>query len=286
MMLAKEAFLKRCKNGAHLLDCATGTTLMKAGMQRGCCMAEWVLLHPEVLVALQKACAEAGSEIIYAPTFQAQPVALAAYGLEHQTETINEMLAALSRKAAPECLIAGNMTTLRGFMDTANEANLEQQIGEYRRQIRALVNGGADLLAAETLLHPLEAKAVLQAAALENATTVMISFAARADGTLYSGHELTKILPELEAEGAAAVGVNCIAASDELSALIRKLRLSTQLPLICKPNAGRPANDAYPVDESMFIRIMKDCIREGANLVGGCCGTTPKYLAALKNSIA
>jgi 5-methyltetrahydrofolate--homocysteine methyltransferase len=114
----------------------------------------------------------------------------------------------------------------------------------------------------------------------------MISFAARADGTLYSGHELTKILPELEAEGAAAVGVNCIAASDELSALIRKLRLSTQLPLICKPNAGRPANDAYPVDESMFVRIMKDCIREGANLVGGCCGTTPKYLAALKNSIA
>ena len=143
-MLAKEAFLKRFENGAHLLDCATGTTLMKAGMQRGCCMAEWVLLHPEVLVALQKACAEAGSEIIYAPTFQAQPVALAAYGLEHQTETINEMLAALSRKATPECLIAGNMTTLRGFMDTANEANLEQQIGEYRRQIRALVNGGTD----------------------------------------------------------------------------------------------------------------------------------------------
>lgn len=285
-MLTKEAFLSRFENGAHLLDCATGTSLMKAGMQRGCCMAEWILLHPEPLVALQKACAEAGSEIIYAPTFQAQPIALAAYGLEQQTETINEMLAALSRKAAPGCLIAGNMTTLRGYMDTADEANLERQISEYRRQIRALVNGGADLLAAETLLHPLEAKAVLQAAALENATAVMISFAAKADGTLYSGHELVQALPELEAEGAAAVGVNCIAAGDELPMLIRKLRMNTHLPLICKPNAGRPTNDAYPVDESMFVRVMKDCIREGANLVGGCCGTTPEYLAALKSSIA
>ena len=285
-MLTKEAFLSRFENGAHLLDCATGTSLMKAGMQRGCCMAEWILLHPEPLVALQKACAEAGSEIIYAPTFQAQPIALAACGLEHQTETINEMLAALSRKAAPGCLIAGNMTTLRGFMDTADEANLERQISEYRRQIRALVNGGADLLAAETLLHPLEAKAVLQAAALENAAAVMISFAAKADGTLYSGHELAQALPELEAEGAAAVGVNCIAASDELPMLIGKLRACTHLPLICKPNAGRPANDAYPVDEKQFVKIMKECIREGANLVGGCCGTTPQYLAALKSSIA
>ena len=285
-MLTKEAFLSRFENGAHLLDCATGTSLMKAGMQRGCCMAEWILLHPEPLVALQKACAEAGSEIIYAPTFQAQPIALAAYGLEQQTETINEMLAALSRKAAPGCLIAGNMTTLRGYMDTADEANLERQISEYRRQIRALVNGGADLLAAETLLHPLEAKAVLQAAALENATAVMISFAAKADGTLYSGHALAQAQPELEAEGAAAVGVNCIAAGDELPMLIGKLRESTHLPLICKPNAGRPANDAYPVDESMFVRVMKDCIREGANLVGGCCGTTPEYLAALKKIIA
>ena len=280
--MTKEAFLKQFASGVHMLDCATGTALMKAGMPRGGCMAEWILLHPEPLVALQKACAEAGSEIVYAPTFQAQPSALASHGLEDQTEMINEMLVALSRKAAPGCLIAGNMTTLRGCMDTADEVNLERQIGEYRCQIRALVNGGADLLAAETLLHPLEAKAVLQAAAIENATAVMISFAARADGTLYSGHRVEDVLPQLEAEGAAAVGVNCIAASDQLPLVVRKMRMRTQLPLLCKPNAGLPADGVYPVDESRFAQLMSECIREGANLVGGCCGTTPEYLAALK----
>ena len=285
MMLAKEAFISRFRNGVHLLDCATGTSMMKAGMLRGGCMAEWILLHPEPLAALQKGCAAAGSEIIYAPTFQAQPAALSAYGLGHQTEMINEMLTALSRKAAPGCLIAGNMTTLRRYMDTADEANAEQQIGEYRRQIRALVDGGADLLAAETLLHPLEAKAILRAASLENATAVMLSFAARADGTLHSGHSAEEVLPELEAAGAAAVGVNCIAADDRLPPLIRRLRCCTKLPLICKPNAGRPTGGGYPVTIERFVQIMQACIREGASLVGGCCGTTPEYLAALKSIV-
>ena len=68
--------------------------------------------------------------------------------------------------------------------------------------------------------------------------------------------------------------------------LMRHLRMNTHLPLICKPNAGQPANNAYPVDENQFVRIMNDCIGEGANLVGGCCGTTPEYLAAMKNSMA
>lgn len=249
-------------------------------------MAEWILLHPEPLVALQKACADAGSEIIYAPTFQAQPAALAAYGLESQTEMINEMLVALSRKAAPRCLVAGNMTTLRGCMDTANETTLDRQISEYRRQIRALVNGGADLLAAETLLHPLEATAVLEAASMENAAAVMISFAAKADGTLYSGHEVENVLPELEAAGAAAVGLNCIAAEKELPLLIQRLRRCTSLPLICKPNAGRPSERGYPVDVNHFAQVMNECIQAGANLAGGCCGTTPEYLAALKKSLS
>ena len=284
--MTKEVFLKHFASGVHMLDCATGTALMKAGMPRGCCMAEWILLHPEPLIALQKACAEAGSEIVYAPTFQAQPAALASHGLEDQTEMINEMLVALSRKAAPECLIAGNMTTLRGCMDTADEANLERQISEYRRQIRALVNGGADLLAAETLLHPLEAKTILQAAAMENATAVMISFAAREDGTLYSGHRLEELLPEIEAEGASAVGVNCIAASGQLPLVIQRIRMHTHLPLLCKPNAGLPSDGVYPVDESQFAQLINECILQGANLVGGCCGTTPEYLSVLKKRIS
>jgi len=283
--MTKEAFLAQFAIGVHMLDCATGTAMMKAGMPRGCCMAEWILLHPEPLVALQKACQKAGSEIVYAPTFQAQPMALAVHGLENQTETLNEMLAALSQKAAPGCLIAGDLTTLQGCIDTSDESNLERITADYQRQIRALMNGGADLLAAETLLHPLEAKAVLTAARREQAGAVMISFAVRSDGTLYSGYNVCDLMSEMEAEGAAAVGVNCVAADEQLPLLIRKMRRSTALPLLCKPNAGHSSDGVYAVDETGYVRVMKACIREGANLVGGCCGTTPSYLKALKEGM-
>lgn len=140
---------------------------------------------------------------------------------------------------------------------------------------------GAHLLAAETLLHPLEAQAILAAAAQEHAETVMISFAARADGTLFSGHDAADVLPALQDAGAAAVGINCIAASDALPGFIARLREHVDIPLLCKPNAGRAVNGTYPVDERKFAQVMKKCAAAGAALLGGCCGTTPAYIQAL-----
>ena len=100
-MLTKEQFQQKIKEGFHILDGATGSNLRNAGMPKGCCAEAWILEHPEPLVALQRAYAEAGSKIIYAPTFQAQPIALRAEGMDRQTEKINEALVALSRSAAP-----------------------------------------------------------------------------------------------------------------------------------------------------------------------------------------
>ena len=108
-MLTREQFQQKIKEGYCFLDGATGSNLRNAGMPRGCCAEQWILEHPEPLVALQRAYAEAGSKIIYAPTFQAQPIALKAVGLDSQTEKINEALVALSRSAAPGCIIAGDL---------------------------------------------------------------------------------------------------------------------------------------------------------------------------------
>ena len=116
-MLTKAELHAKIAAGIHLLDGATGSNLQKAGMPRGCCTEEWVLMNPEKLVALQRAYAEAGSQIIYAPTFQAQPIALERVNLHKQTEAVNAQLVALSRSAAPGCLIAGDLTTLATFMD-------------------------------------------------------------------------------------------------------------------------------------------------------------------------
>ena len=240
-MLTKNEFRKLLSDGPLLLDGATGSNLRKAGMPDNCVTEEWVLRNPETLVALQRGYAQAGSRIIYAPTFQAQPMALERIGLENHTEAINSQLLALSRSAAPGCLIAGDITTLAAFCDSWDPDNFDDLVANYRRQIRGLVDGGADFLIGETLLYPVEAEAILE---------------------------------ELEAQGAAAVGFNCVAADENTPHLVSRLRRFTRLPLICKPNAGNPVTTPqgtteYNLAPEDFAAIVKQCRENGADLLGG-----------------
>ena len=186
-MLTKEQFSNILAEGPLILDGATGSNLQKAGMPRGCCTEEWILANPEPLVKLQRSYAKAGSRVVYAPTFQAQPIALERVNLHKQTEAVNAHLVALSRSAAPDCLIAGDLTTLATFMDSFDAANFDLMVENYRVQIAGLLEGGADLLAAETLMYPLEAEAILTAAELEGAGAATYSFTMQPDGALFSG---------------------------------------------------------------------------------------------------
>ena len=287
-MLTKEQFYEKIASGVSVLDGATGSNLRNAGMPKACCAENWILENPEPLVALQRAYAEAGSQILYAPTFQAQPIALASVGLEKQTESINEALIALSRSAAPGCLIAGDITTLAAFCDSWDPDNFDFLVDNYRRQIRGLIEGGADLLVGETLLYQQEAEAILCAAELEGAGAVMYTFTMQPDGSLFSGADAGKVLQELEASGAAAVGFNCVAADMMTPYLVSKLRRYVKGPLICKPNAGIPTiNDqgiaVYSQTPEEFADIMAQCAHNGATLLGGCCGTSPSFIRTLKN---
>ena len=289
-MLTREEFQNLLAAGPLLLDGATGSNLQKAGMPKGCCTEEWILANPDALVKLQRSYAEAGSNIIYAPTFQAQPIALERVNLQRQTEAINAHLVALSRAAAPGCLIAGDLTTLATFCDSWDEENFELLVENYRRQIRGLMDGGADLLIGETLLYPQEAEAILTAAELEGAGASMYTFTMQSDGSLFSGRDAGPVLHELEELGAAAVGFNCVAADMMTPYLVTKLRRSVRGPLICKPNAGVPTIGMdgvpfYPQTPEEFASIVQDCRKNGANILGGCCGTTAEFIRALKNTL-
>lgn len=286
-MLTKEAFHNLIAQGLFLLDGATGSNLRLAGMPRAESTEKWVLENPEILTNLQRRYAEAGSQILYAPTFQAQPIALEKLGLGDKCEQINARLVQLSRQAAPDCLIAGNLTTLATFMDSWDENQFDTLVENYARQIRGLMDGGADLLAAETLMYPQEAEAILTAAELEGASCCMYSFTMQGDGSLFSGRDAGPILRELEKSGAAAVGFNCVAADMMTPYLVTKLRRHVKGPLICKPNAGNPVIGAdglarYNMQPAEFAQIINQCRLNGATLVGGCCGTDPSYIAALK----
>ena len=287
-MLTKEEFHSRIASGLRYLDGATGSNLMKAGMPRGCCTEEWVLANPEALVSLQHSYAQAGSEILYAPTFQAQPIALERVNLHRQTEAINAQLVALTRSAAPGCLVAGDLTTLATFTDSWDPDKFDILVENYRRQIRGLIDGGADLLAAETLLYPQEAEAIFTAAELEGAGAVLYTFTMQSDGSLFSGRDAGPVLKELEETGAAAVGFNCVAADMLTPSLVSKLRRYVKGPLVCKPNAGVPVIGEsgipeYSMDSNTFASIISDCSSAGATLLGGCCGTDPTYIAAISH---
>ena len=284
-MLTKEQLQNKIANGLRFLDGATGSNLQKAGMPKGCCTEKWVLENPDILQDLQRAYAASGSQILYAPTFQAQPIALERVGLAEKTEEVNARLVTLSRSAAPEAFIAGDLTTLAAFCESWNPDNIDFLIENYRRQIRGLVDGGADLLVAETLMYPLEAEAISAAAEMEGAGAVMYSFVMTADGSLFSGQDAVPVLKDLS-ENAAAVGFNCVAADMMTPYLVRKLVKDIRIPILCKPNAGNPVINAagipeYDMDTDEFAKILLDCHRSGAKLLGGCCGTTPEHIAAL-----
>lgn len=288
-MLTKQELHEKIAAGLYLLDGATGSNLMKAGMPRGVPTELWVMENPVALLSLQRAYAEAGSQILYAPTFQAQPLALAAHGCEGETEKINAMLVSLTRCAAPDRLVAGNLTTLAAFLDSFDRSNFDLLVENYRRQIRGLIDGGADLLAAETLMYPQEAEAILTAAELEGAGAVMYTFTMQPDASLFSGMPAGPVLRELEEMDAAAVGFNCVAADCMTAGLVSKLRRYVRGPLICKPNAGNPiiGEDKlphYPMEKEEFAAIIADCRQMGATLVGGCCGTDPGFIAQIRNT--
>ena len=178
------------------------------------------------------------------------------------------------------------MTTLATFCDSWDPDCFELLVDNYRCQIRGLIDGGCDLLVGETLLYPQEAEAILTAAELEGSGAVMYSFTMQSDGALLSGTDAVPVLQDLEQAGAAAVGFNCVAADVLTPSLVSRLRRYIKGPLICKPNAGIPTIDSdgiavYSQTPEEFAAIMAQCTANGANLLGGCCGTGPKHIKAL-----
>ena len=288
-MLTKEEF-SAFLGKTVLLDGATGSELQKAGMPRGCCTEEWILANPEALISLQRRYVAAGSNILYAPTFQAQPIALERVNLHKQTETINAHLVALTKAAAEGALVAGNLTTLAAYCDSFDPEKFDLLVENYRVQIGGLLEGGADLLAAETLMYPQEAEAIFTAAQLEGAEAMLFTFTMQPDGSLFSGRDAAPVLQELEEAGACAVGFNCVAADNMTAGLVSRLRRYVKGPLVCKPNAGNPVIGAnnlpiYPMGPEEFAEIVADCKEMGAKVLGGCCGTTPDHIAAVKKKL-
>lgn len=280
--MTREEFCALCQQGTVILDGATGSNLMKAGMPRGVCAEQWILEHPQAILELQSAYADAGSQIVYAPTFTASEPYLEEHGLADRLEQINRELVALSRQAVGDrAFVAGDMTTVGKSYLT-----YEDLLPVYTRQAEALAQAGVDLFVIETMMGLEETMAALEACRMVSDKPVMCSFTITSDGQFYLGGNVYEAAPQLEEFGVDAVGINCSCGPDQLESVIRSLAQTVSVPLIAKPNAGMPVideqgNAVYSMGPEDFGRHMKALQRAGASILGGCCGTDPAYIRQL-----
>lgn len=288
-------FQKRIENRFLYLDGATGSNLVAAGMPSGVCPEQWILEHPEVLLALQKEYIEAGTDILYAPTFTANRIKLAEYHMEHQQETVIGQLAALSKRAVAESgaagrvLVAGDITMTGRQLKPVGDLEPEELIGIYKEQIRHLEKAGVDLLAVETMMSLAECRAALIAAKEVCSLPVMVTLTFEENGRTLFGTDARTAAVVLESLGACAVGVNCSSGPARMRPIVEEMAAVTAIPIIAKPNAGLPYLNnegitCYDMDADTFVGEMKELIEAGAVILGGCCGTTPEYIRRLKQT--
>ena len=282
--MTKKEFQNLAKQRPIILDGATGSNLMKAGMPRGVCTEQWICENPKPLQELQRAYEKAGSQVVYAPTFSANRISLKNYGLENQVAEQNKTLIEISRTAVgSQVLVAGDLTTAG-----KQEIPYEELLEAYREQIVVQTQEGVDLLVAETMLGVTECMAVLDAAASVCSLPVMCTLTVESDGSLFFGGNIYEAVETLEEMGADAVGINCSTGPDQLLSVVENMRKRVSIPLIVKPNAGMPiineqGQPVYSMGAQEFADCMKRLVQAGADIIGGCCGTTPEYIEKLHN---
>lgn len=288
--MTKTEFKDLTKN-LLLLDGATGSNLMAAGMPRGVCTETWVLQHREVLQKLQKAYINSGSRVIYAPTFGANRINLKMHHLEDKIKEMNYELVAIAKESANgQAFIAGDITTTGKMMAPSGDLTYEEAFEVYEEQISFLRDAGVDMIIAETMINIEETLAAVDAASQVCELPILCTMTVEADGSIFSGGNAVEAALALESAGASAVGINCSVGPDQLVSVVRNIKEAVSIPVIAKPNAGMPViddkgNAVYSMGAAEFAKHMKVLVENGASIIGGCCGTTPEYIKAVAQEL-
>lgn len=290
--MTREEFSLKLQNKVLCLDGATGTNMTVAGMPKGVCTEEWILAHPEVFMQLQKDFVAAGSDVIYAPTFGANRKALERFNLAGQVRELNKRLVDLSMQASGgRVLVGGDLSPTGLIPDSAGgDASYDEIFSIYQEQATALYETGVDLIAIETMMSADETTIALDAVTSVCDLPVLCTFSVYADGKCFYDGNIYDAALTLQEMGASAVGMNCCSGPDQVESLVSCLCRKLEIPVIAKPNAGLPIIDdqghaIYDLGPEQYAKGMRRLIDAGARLVGGCCGTEPAHIRALKNVI-
>ncbi|HVP90967.1 MAG TPA: homocysteine S-methyltransferase family protein [Terriglobales bacterium] len=277
-----------------LLDGALGTELMARGLPQGACPEAWNVERPEVVREIHAAYFAAGSDAVSTNSFGGSRVKLGGHGLGARTAELNAAAARLARAEAPAGkFVAGSMGPTGKFLKPQGEFTEEEFEAAYAEQAAALAEGGADVLLIETQYDLREALCALRGARRATSLPVLATMTYNAVPRGYftlMGDPVARCLQELGREGAAAVGANCTLNSEQMAGLVAVMRSETVLPLIAQANAGKPVlgpGGAVTYSQGLedYVRFVPEIVRGGANIVGGCCGTSPAYIKAMAESL-
>ncbi len=275
-----------------ILDGAMGTMLQERGLQPGQSPEELNLTMPEVVASVHRDYIEAGADIIITNTFGGTRFKLAHYGLEDQLAEINTRAVEIARRAAgPNAYVGASIGPTGQFVEPVGEISFDQMKSAFREQAEALVSAGADLITLETFLDIKECRAAVIAIREVSATIPIIAMLTFDD----NGRSVLGTPPEaaaitLAAAGADIVGSNCGLGVDGIYDILCRMRQVTDLPLISQANAGLPQlvddRTIFPGTPDEMVAYHERMIALGVRIIGGCCGTTPAHIRAMKQGLA
>lgn len=267
-------------------DGAMGTILQEKGLQPGELPELWGISHREEIVAIHRSYLEAGADFLKANTFGANR-----FKLEGSGHTVEEVVTAGIENALQAVKTCGRGTVFLDIGPTGKllrplgDLDFEDAVSAFGEMIRVGTMAGAEAVLIETMTDIYEAKAALLAAKENSDLPVFVTMTYDQDGKLLTGGDLTVAAAVLEGLGADAIGLNCGLGPEQMASLLPRLRESTGLPIVVNPNAGLPVErdgkTCFDVGPQEFAGWMGEIAREGAWIVGGCCGTTPEHIAAM-----
>ena len=278
------------QKGPFFLDGGMGTLLQARGLKPGEAPERWGMSHPDVITDIQQSYYEAGSDMVLSNTFGVHPLR---YDLAECEEMVRTAIgcADQARKAisdGKERFIALDIGPCGKLLKPLGNLYFEEAVQDFAEVVRLGVKYGADCVFIETMNDGAEARAALLAAKENSDLPVLVSCAYGADGKLMTGGTPESVVAMLEGLGADAVGVNCSLGPDALAPIVERYLAAASIPVLMKPNAGLPqekdGKTFYNVGPEEFSAQIVPLIEKGLRIIGGCCGTTPDFIRAVKNA--
>ncbi len=286
----------KIKNGKILIsDGAWGTFLQLKGLMPGECPELWNLTRPNNVFDIAKSYIDAGSNMVETNSFGGSIFKLAAYGLADKVYEINKAAAEISRKAAgPNRHVMGSIGP-SGKMIMMGDVTYEEFYNAYKQQAIALADGGADALVIETMSDLDEAKAAVQAC-IENSNCEVIctmTFEKSGENVYHTMMGITpaQMTKELVEAGTHIIGANCGNGIQNMIGIVKEIRsVNKTIPILIHANAGAPiykeGKTIFPETPEQMAGLVKTLVEAGANIIGGCCGTTPEHINQMAKCIS